>query len=98
MAKTLWFKQRFVEDILAGKKRDTMRPVSKRRFMVGDVCSLSVGPRAPFASARITKVEVIKLASLPAWRREQVLACYKAPPAEMMRLCFRVLSEDDRRD
>jgi len=53
----LWFKARFVEAILAGEKRDTIRARSSRLPTEGSIVALSVGPRRPFAFARIIAIE-----------------------------------------
>lgn len=49
----MWFKQRFVRDIVIGAKVDTIRKESRRLPRVGDTINVSVGPRSPFASLRI---------------------------------------------
>lgn len=72
--KTLWFKRQFIEPILAGEKRDTIRVLRRRRFHVGELVALSNGPRAPFATARVAAVEPVqvgvepeRLAAVMAW-------------------------------
>jgi uncharacterized protein YqfB (UPF0267 family) len=96
LLKSLWFKQAFVADILSGAKRDTIRVPSERLPKIGEMCRLQVGPRPAFAYARIIAIEIITLALLPQWRRDQVIACYPNPPQKLARLEFRVVSEVDQ--
>lgn len=58
--KTLWFKATYVADILCGSKTDTIRKASKRLPDVGDRVAFSVGPRDPFAFARVVLVEPVQ--------------------------------------
>lgn len=90
--RSLWFKQCFVADILAGRKTDTMRPLSARLPAAGDLVRLCVGPRPPFAEAKIKSVEIIELVSLSAERRGALSRCYRDPPSRLARLVFRVSS------
>lgn len=54
--KTLWFKAEFVADILSGTKTDTIRKASRRLPGVGERVAFSVGPRDPFAFARVVSI------------------------------------------
>jgi hypothetical protein len=87
--KTLWFKSCYVADILAGKKRDTIRRASGRLPMLGETVAFSVGPRTPFARARIAAVE--QIADLPDWRKNQVVDAYGEVPADAVRLVFELV-------
>lgn len=54
--KTLWFKAEYVADILRGAKTDTIRKASRRLPDVGERVAFSVGPRDPFAFARVVSI------------------------------------------
>jgi len=81
--KTLWFKGEFVNPILRGEKWDTVRPRSNRLPRVGDEVAFSVGPRPPFAFARVTAVEP----SLDADRNGLVLSMCSTS-GDMVRISF----------
>jgi hypothetical protein len=84
----MWFKAIYVAAILAREKLDTIRRASPRIPPVGAVVGLSVGPRAPFARARILAVEPIELDGLSEERRAQVLGCYAAEAGPFVRVRF----------
>jgi hypothetical protein len=58
MPATLWFKQRYVEPIIRGEKTDTLRKPTAKWLPEGTPVYFSVGPRKPFALARVTACEV----------------------------------------
>jgi hypothetical protein len=89
--KTIWFKGCFVADILAGVKRDTLRTPSTRLPAHGDVVAFSVGPRAPFAQARITRVRTIEVSTIPLARRQQLGLCYAGVPPRLVKLTFQLV-------
>jgi len=72
--RNLWFRGCFRAAILRGEKTDTIRLTCRLRE--GERVALSVGPRPPFARARITRTSSVALAALSPERRAQVLACY----------------------
>lgn len=53
----IWFKSEFVDPILSGQKRDTIRRATPRYAALrpGSRVSFSVGPRPAFASAVVTE-------------------------------------------
>jgi hypothetical protein len=85
--KSLWFKAEFVEAILSGKKRDTIRRASNRLPVVGEQVAFSVGPRTPFTVAEIT---AITPARMNATRRNAVAKLY-GNADNMVMLRFRLL-------
>ena len=90
--KTLWFKAEFVAAIMAGSKRDTIRRSGTRLPRVGDTVAFSVGPRRPFATAKIIAVEDCARESLAPSRAAQVAGCYGDSIGEpMTRVVFEVL-------
>jgi len=89
--KTLWFKAQFVQEILAGAKRDTIRPESARLPLVGETIALSVGPRKPFARAVVTRRARVDRSRLTRSRHDQVSECYGELPENSIRLWFRLL-------
>lgn len=89
--KTLWFKAQFVPAILAGEKRDTIRPESTRLPTVGETIALSVGPRKPFARAVVTRRARVNQHMLSSGRRDQVIGCYGELPSNSIRLWFRLV-------
>lgn len=92
---TLWFKSRFVASILDGSKRDTIR--ARIRLREDEVVGFSVGPRKPFATAKITKIEKIDPAQLPPQRKSQVEECVELA-REMWRINFEIIESLDRVD
>ena len=74
MARNVWFKQRYVEPILRREKTDTYRRSTNLRR--GDAVSLSVGPRTPFARARVEAVSYHQPNEIPEPRRSEVLAIF----------------------
>lgn len=86
----LWFKQRFVPEILEGRKVDTIRK-GVVDWPPGTRIGASVGPRPPFAILEVTECTVITLSDLPADRRAKVAALY--PDATTLtRVAFRVIA------
>lgn len=55
----MYFKACYVEPILSGRKRVTYRLPGKRHPKVGSVIPLSVGPRPPFAWARVISSRLV---------------------------------------
>lgn len=89
----LWFKGKYVDSILSGKKTDTIR--TSCSLSPGEMIRLSVGPRPHFAVAKILSVEKLALAELPEARRRSVIECYPdaiSAPA-LWRIEFRVEKE-----
>jgi len=88
----MWFKKRYVDDIMQGTKTDTIRVASSRLPRVGEVVPFSVGPIRPFAFARITDVCEVQLADLDAERAADVRAMVDADKP-LVRISFVVLSD-----
>jgi len=51
--KSLWFKEKYVKPILSGEKNYTIRKKSNRNPNIGEIITLTVGPRPPFAKVKI---------------------------------------------
>ncbi len=58
---TLWFRNDYVDPILAGTKTSTIRRQNGRLPRAGDVVAASVGPRPAFATLKIRSVETLRL-------------------------------------
>lgn len=85
---SLWFKRRYIESILAGEKRDTIR-ARRPRFEAGDVVVASVGPVHPFALIRVLGVAEITPSDLDAETLAALHVLY--PNAERLwRIHFRL--------
>lgn len=69
------FRQEFVAPVLDGRKTSTIRG-RKLAYRVGNVVTLHVGPRPPFANARIIAVESIGWDELSPDQRERLHATY----------------------
>ena len=69
--KTIWFKARYVAPILSGEKIDTIRRHSNR-YRAGEIIALTIGPRPPFAVARIVAIEPAAPESLDPERRATI--------------------------
>ena len=91
--KNLWFKNEFVLPILDGHKSHTIRKSDARLPKVGEIVSFSVGPRPPFAKARVLKVRMVKLSELEPAQRTAVLRCYKNT-TDLVRVEFTLINED----
>lgn len=61
--KSLWFKQIYVQPILSGEKNYTVRKEGNRNPSVGEIVSLTVGPRPAFARAKIIDKTVFIISS-----------------------------------
>lgn len=86
----LWFKRRYVDPILRGEKRDTIRAKPPARLDAGEVVAASVGPIRPFAHLTIEAVEPVSVAGLDVETRAAFRAIY--PTAETAwRIRFRVV-------
>jgi len=72
--KTLWFRQVYVPQIIAGTKTHTARRPSSRLPRAGEIVALSVGPRPPFARARVTSVETREWDELSPAKRSELQA------------------------
>ena len=70
------FKKQFVDDILSGRKTDTIRRNNKRLPKVGEAVIFCVGVSRPFARARITSVKPINFKTLSEARQKIILAIY----------------------
>jgi hypothetical protein len=93
--KKLWFKSRYVGDILSGAKRDTVRARGPRLPLPGERVGLSVGPRPSFAEALIESVDAV--AEVPAKRRREVELCYDGEmPSNPVGITFRTSSARKR--
>lgn len=68
----IWFKQRFVEPIVAREKTDTYRGDKFRAPAVGETVGLAVGPRPPFAHAVVERVERVRADSIDPARHATV--------------------------
>lgn len=91
MAKSLWFQQRYVEPILAGEKRTTIRKPSCR-ILEGDVVAASVGPRQPFAQLRITRRSVIHPSAIADPEHQQAVAALYPDAESLVELHFELLT------
>ncbi len=90
--KSLWFKQKFVEPILTGAKTDTVRRPSARLPKEGDTVMFQVGPKPPFATALITRVQEIGIDHLSEAHKRDVLACFPCDDTvPLVRIEFTVL-------
>jgi hypothetical protein len=89
--KMLWFKGALVADILVRRKTDTIRKRSARLPVVGEMVGLSVGPRAPFATAQIVAVEDVR--DLPPDRAAQAAELGIDLAGDLVRIEFRVNRE-----
>jgi len=69
------FREEFVAPILDGRKTSTIRG-RKPAHRVGDVVTLHVGPRPPFATARIVAIEPVDWAELSPDQRKRLYATY----------------------
>ena len=85
----LWFKQRYVDPILAGEKTATIRR-KRPRFGEGDLVSFHVGPKSPFAVARIASMEEVAFKSLDETAQEGVRSIY-GERATVWRIGFEVV-------
>jgi hypothetical protein len=92
--KTLWFKSQFVDPILRGDKIDTIRPIDRRRFVVGERIGLTVGARPPFAVAIITSIEEVDAASIEIARLASVKVLIGAA-ARYRKIGFELVSAGD---
>lgn len=90
MPANLWFKQKYVEPIITGEKTDTLRKPTSKWMPEGTLISLSVGPRTPFALARITACEVVKTRDLSEERRESLRKLIGDSPV-CQRLAFEIV-------
>lgn len=71
----IWFKGRYVDAILSGKKTTTVR-AKKPKYDAGDVVCFSVGSKSPFAFARIVAIEPVKFETLPPERQDNLRSLY----------------------
>ena len=90
--KSLWFKQIYVESIINGSKKDTIRNLSARLPKIGEIINFSVGPRKPFASAKIVKIEDVNLNQIVSSRKDQVTACYSDINKKFVKVSFQLIS------
>lgn len=88
--KNLWFKQCYVEPILENKKNDTIRKNSLKLPVEGEEISFSVGPRRPFAFAKITRREYIDITACEQNRRDQLSSIYPGFSGVLVRLEFKL--------
>jgi len=77
--KSLWFKQVYVEDILAGVKSDTYRKPTEVAH-VGQPLVFSVGPRPPFARGIVTEVRDERPEELAPERLATLIRFYGVQP------------------
>jgi len=91
--KSLWFKARYVDDIRDGEKRSTMRKRSSRHPGVGEIVALSVGPRVPFAYARLTAVQQLAWVDLDEAKRSELVSLGYCPGVDLTRLEFECLDD-----
>lgn len=92
--RSIWFKACYVEAILSGAKRETVRRERwARSFNVGDVVSFTIGPRPPFAFARITAVGPVILASLPAQKRSALHELYGNQDQTLWQIHFQLVAD-----
>lgn len=88
---SLWFKREYVEPILRGEKRDTIRASTTLR--TGDQASASVGPRPPFARLHVTKVERIALAEIDDLDHRAAVRSLYPGRRRLVRIHFRIAKD-----
>jgi hypothetical protein len=86
--KSLWFKQCYVEDILAGRKTDTIRKSSSHVPKPGQIVAFSIGARKPFATAEILSVESV--AQISEHRLDDLREIYGTIPDNLLCITFRL--------
>lgn len=94
--RAMWFKARYVNQILSGEKTSTIRTAwSMRKRKVGDVVPASVGPVYPFAYLRIDAVESVVMTHLPEDVQQDVVQSLGAGAwdTELVRVRFTLLNE-----
>jgi hypothetical protein len=87
--KTLWFKAKYVDDVVAGKKTDTVRPASIRLPAVGELLALSVGPQRPFRFARVMRIRRVRKLSIK--KSEDLALCYATVPNNLVHIEFQLI-------
>lgn len=80
----MWFKARYVGPIVRGEKRDTIRRLGKRPPVTGAIVPFSVGPRKPFAMARITDWVEISASDLPNGKAASVQSLIGEAPSYVL--------------
>ncbi len=90
----MWFKARYVEDILSGRKTETLRRVNGRVPAVGTVAPASVGPVRPFAWLHIDAVDIISVSDLSEERRTEIETLL-GPAPTFQRVRFHVVQVAD---
>ena len=88
--RTLWFKEIFVAAILSGAKTTTVRKISKRLPVAGELVAFSVGPRVPFTYAQITKIE--RVTRLSKEKRLELADIYGRDTQKLVQLSFEIQS------
>lgn len=71
----LWFRQCYVEPILSGSKRSTIRR-ARGALPIGTLVHASVGPRTPFALLSIGACELRTIDTFPTEERDELVALY----------------------
>lgn len=93
--RSLWFTQVLAADILAGRKRDTIRPLRPGLPEVGDEVRASVGPRPSFAILVVKARELLGWSDLDAERQAGMRSHYRKvkdlTDIQLVRLSFDVL-------
>jgi len=72
--KSLWFKNEYVQPILSGDKKDTIRKSSNHLPKIGEEVELSVGPARVFAKALI--LSIAPIGALSKEREQEVVKIY----------------------
>lgn len=73
--RSLWFKQRYVSDILSGVKNDTYR-TKKPHFKVGEQIVAQVGAAAAFAVLTVTNIRELPTSELNESKRSELKTFY----------------------
>ena len=95
--RSLWFTQALALEILAGRKRETIRVLRPGLPSEGEIVAAQVGPRPAFALLRIEAVEPIGLDDLDDAHRAALARHYPGSDlgaTPLLRLVFRPLREN----
>lgn len=89
--KSLWFKQRYVADILSGDKSSTYR-IKRPRFVEGETISASVGPIRPFVILHVDSIDELTVEQLSADKHAELASLYDLTDiAVLYRISFSIL-------
>ena len=87
---SIWFQRRWVEPILAGEKRDTIR-AKRGHYQPGEIIQAQVGPKPPFCLLRIEAIERVSAHDLSPDRASRLASLYDAGIEWYWRLVFQVV-------